>query len=189
MYQATQKYKRLFRVFPAMTVTKIGKYKNDIKVFIGKQKEMIDQREDKNHIEHKKYIADLLENDQVQEMRSFLHHAHSTCYDHCFNVSYYGYLVCRFFGLDYVSAARGGMLHDLFLYDWKTTKTPGNLHAFTHPKSALTNADLSFDLNKIERDVILKHMWPLTMTPPKYKESLIISLIDKYVTLKEVILS
>ena len=25
-------------------------------------------------------------------------------------------------GLDYVSATRGAMLHDLFLYDWRTPK-------------------------------------------------------------------
>ena len=42
-----------------------------------------------------------------------------------------------------------------------------------------------FDLNKIEQDAILKHMWPLTPIPPRYKESFIITIADKYATYKE----
>ena len=38
------------------------------------------------------------------------------------------------------------------------------------------------DLNKIEQDAILKHMWPLTVFLPKYKVSYIITLADKYAT-------
>jgi len=30
-------------------------------------------------------------------------------------------------------------------------------------------------LNEIEEDIIRKHMWPLTLVPPKYKESFIVS--------------
>ena len=40
------------------------------------------------------------------------------------------------------SAARGGMLHDLFLYDWRehSKKTGDRLHAITHPITAYRNA-------------------------------------------------
>ncbi len=33
---------------------------------------------------------------------------------------------------------------------------------------------------------ILKHMWPLTIVPPKYKESYIVAGIDKYCALMEI---
>ena len=36
-----------------------------------------------------------------------------------------------------------------------------------------------------EKDIIVKHMWPLTITPPKYKESYILTLMDKFSATKE----
>ena len=70
-----------------------------------------------------------------------------------------------------------GMLHDLFLYDWRHSKKKLNLeglHAFVHPKIALRNASELFLLNDKEKDIILKHMWPVTFfSLPKYRESYI----------------
>jgi len=37
----------------------------------------------------------------------------------------------------------------------------------------------------VERDCILRHMWPLTPVPPRYLESLIVCLTDKAVALGE----
>ena len=36
-----------------------------------------------------------------------------------------------------------------------------------------------------EKDIILKHMWPVTIKLPKYKESYIVSSVDKYCALAE----
>ncbi|MDI3478353.1 MAG: uncharacterized protein PWQ59_1878 [Thermoanaerobacterium sp.] len=130
--------------------------------------------------EYKRYIEDLLRNENVKMMNRYRHHYFTTCLDHCLNVSFYSYMICRYVGLDYVSAARGGLLHDLFLYDWRTTKLSGGKHAFRHPDIALENAVKVFDLNEIEKDIISKHMWPLTIKPPKYNESFIVCFVDKY---------
>ncbi|SHJ88130.1 uncharacterized protein SAMN02745227_00940 [Anaerobranca californiensis DSM 14826] len=130
--------------------------------------------------EYKSYIEDLLRNENVKMMNRYRHHYFTTCLDHCLNVSFYSYMICRYVGLDYVSAARGGLLHDLFLYDWRTTKLSGGKHAFRHPDIALENAVKVFDLNEIEKDIISKHMWPLTIKPPKYNESFIVCFVDKY---------
>ncbi len=81
-----------------------------------------------------------------------------------------------------------GILHDLFLYDWRNSKKELNLkgyHAFIHPKIALENASRLFKLNEKEKDIILKHMWPVTFfSLPKYKESYIITVTDKLSALK-----
>jgi len=80
------------------------------------------------------------------------------------------------------------MLHDLFLYDWRNSKKLLNLekaHAFIHPKIALENSSKLFTLNEKEKDIILKHMWPVTISLPKYKESYIITFIDKFSTIQE----
>lgn len=130
-------------------------------------------------------IKDLLELDEVKQLNNFEQHCHTSRFQHSLNVSYYSYLVCKVLGLDYRSAARGGLLHDLFLYDWREVKRPQK-HAFWHPKEALMNAERICNLNEIEKDIIVKHMWPVTIRFPKYAESYIITFVDKYCATMEV---
>lgn len=119
-------------------------------------------------------------------MKKYIQHSDITCFEHSIHVSYKSYLICRHLGLDDRSAARGGLLHDFFLYDWHNTKPRSGLHGFTHPRAALDNANKRFMLNEIEKDIIEKHMWPLTPSLPKYKESYIIVLVDKYCSFMEI---
>ena len=97
------------------------------------------------------------------------------------------YEICRILGLNAKAAARGGILHDLFLYDWHFhAKETGNyFHGLTHPRRALENAQRLFSLTDREKNIILRHMWPLTVTPPKYREAYVIVMFDKYCSLME----
>jgi uncharacterized protein len=106
--------------------------------------------------------------------------------EHSLFVAYVSFLVCKKFGWDYLSAARGGLLHDLFLYDWKKGEMHEGIHGFTHPKAACKNAealchtkDGEQELSELEKDIILKHMWPLTIRKPAYKESFVVCIADK----------
>lgn len=128
-------------------------------------------------------ISDLIANDTVKQMKNYRQHCNTSCYKHCMQVAYYTYIACKKLKLDYISATRGAMLHDLFLYDWRnkniTAVLPG-LHAFVHPIIALENAQKIFNLNDLEQDIIIKHMWPVTIKLPTYKESYIVTIMDKY---------
>lgn len=137
--------------------------------------------------EYFEFVKDLLDNDVVQEMNNFRHHYSTTCYQHCINVSYYNYLVCKKLGLNAKSAARAGLLHDLFLYDWREVekKKGEKPHGFRHPQIALDNAKEHFDIDHREEDMIVKHMWPLTIKFPKYAESYVIVMTDKYAAMLE----
>ena len=87
------------------------------------------------------------------------------------------------------AGAKAGLLHDLFLYDWHKY-SPGKgerLHGFEHPTKALKNAGKYFDITEKEGDMIAKHMFPLTVTPPKYKETFVIVLVDKFCSFNEVL--
>lgn len=126
-------------------------------------------------------IDELIKNETVQKMKNFRQHYETSCFDHCLMVSYYCYLTCKKYGLDYVSATRAGMLHDLFLYDWRKRQDDRKgLHAFTHGKTACENACKIFNLNNKEKDMITNHMWPVTLTMPKSFEGLILTFVDKY---------
>lgn len=138
--------------------------------------------------EFKEIIKEMEENETVQKLRDFVQHCNTTRYDHCREVAFYSYLLCKKYGLDYKAAARAGMLHDLFFYDWHDSKKKLNLehcHAIEHPRIALKNAKSLFLLNKKEQDIIAKHMWPVTFALPRYKESFIITFVDKYCATKE----
>ncbi len=82
---------------------------------------------------------------------------------------------------------RGALLHDFFHYDWHAQRPrSGGLHGFEHPREALENAERDFGpLTKVERDCILRHMWPLTPVPPRFTESMIVCTADKIVSLLE----
>lgn len=139
-----------------------------------------------NYKEFYEIISDIAQHPTIQEMKKYRQHYNSSCYAHCFSTAYYCFCICKKLKLDYKSAARAAMVHDLFLYDWRI-KEPGRkgFHAFRHPYIAYEKASALFDISKKERDIILKHMWPVTIIPPKYLESYILTLVDKYSALEE----
>lgn len=138
---------------------------------------------DKEFFEITKY---LINHPTVLQMKNYRQHYDTNCYDHCIEVAYWSYRFCKKHNLDYVSMARAAILHDLFLYDWRHSKAMlKGWHAFRHPQIALENALKICDLNEKEKDIILKHMWPVTFFQfPKYKESFIITIADKLSALK-----
>lgn len=131
-------------------------------------------------------VGDILQNPEYQKLGEFKHHS-SSILDHCLQVGYLSYQIGRHLGMDTAALARGGVLHDFFLYDWRSDRFRcsswadfKNSHAFRHPKIALQNAENYFDLSKREKDIILHHMWPATIIPPHYKEAYLVCAVDKY---------
>lgn len=134
----------------------------------------------KDDPEYVAIVSDLLAKPAVQKLRQYTQHHHSNRLQHSISVSYDSYRIAKRMHLDYRSTARAGLLHDLFYYDWRTTKFDLGTHAFIHPRVALRNAEKITKLNKKERDIILKHMFGATLAVPRYPESLIVSLVDDY---------
>ena len=126
-------------------------------------------------------INDIYETPEFQSMADYIQHGDITRFQHILSVAFMSYTITKEKNLDYISATRGAMLHDLFYYDWHV---PGDgshrLHGYRHPGFALRNAKALFTLSEKEENCIKRHMWPLTPTPPKYKESWIVCLSDKY---------
>jgi len=141
-------------------------------------------------LEYTHIVSDILNHTVFKELQNFFHH-NSSIYEHAKVVSYVSYKICKFLKLDYRSAARGGLLHDFFLYDWRNHSEPDlareKYHGVEHPKIALNNSLKHFSLNEVEKDIIVKHMWPLTVVPPKYQESFVVSFADKYISSREFI--
>ena len=134
---------------------------------------------DKEFLEIVQPILDLEEFNNTKFQR---HHG-ITRYDHSMNVAYITYVVTKNLKLNYKEATFAALIHDFFNDEVKDEN--GYKRLVDHPKHALKNAMRYFKLTDLQKDIIAKHMFPVTLTPPKYKESILVSLIDKYSSINE----
>ncbi|MGY3724864.1 uncharacterized protein SAMN05421767_11531 [Granulicatella balaenopterae] len=133
-------------------------------------------------------VGDLVNTDAVKKLDEITHHHVTTRFEHSASVAYVSYkLAKRFKKMDEREVSRAALLHDLFYYDWRETKFIEGSHAYVHPRIAAENAEKLMPLTDKQKDIIVKHMWPMTIALPKYKESFMVSCVDKYCALKEVI--
>lgn len=134
-------------------------------------------------------IQDLLENKSLLALDNITHHHYTTRLLHSLFVSFTSYKIAKSMNLDYVSTARAGLLHDFFQEGREEIEKLGlGSHNSAHPKIALKNAKKLTDLNEKEKDIILKHMFLATTRSgiPRFKESFVVTFVDKYCALIEV---
>lgn len=136
--------------------------------------------------------GDITHSDHFNDTKCYVQHGTMTVNSHCMNVARYSLAISN--GLEKIGVRcnrrdliRGALLHDYFLYDWHDKERIGfkHLHGFRHPKIALKNAEREYDLTDREKDIIVKHMWPLTIVPPTCKEAWIVTTADKWCSLLE----
>ena len=132
-------------------------------------------------------VGDLIYHERVLSMREIPHHPCCNCYEHSVFLSYVSYRLALLCNLHYRTAARGGLLHDLYLYNARIPGThPGN-QCFDHPVAAARNARaLCGGLTPKEENIILSHMWPLAKRRPRSKEAAVVNLADKFCATTEV---
>lgn len=132
-------------------------------------------------------IDSILKNEEYNKIGNIKHH-HNTRLDHCMKVSYYSYKLAKRFNLDVQATAKAGLLHDFYLEtikDQDNIKDKLKLYSIYHPQEAVDNSKKYFGLNDKEENIIAAHMFPLSNRIPKYKESWIVTTVDKCVALSE----
>ncbi len=140
--------------------------------------------------EYYKIVEHILQHPEFQRRKEFHHHENRSVYTHSLMVSMLSYKIAKTMHVDYVSAAIGGLLHDFYYEDWQLNINKKcklrKKHGFIHASQALANAKKYFpdDVNAKVADIIKEHMFPLTLLPPRYLESWIITVVDKYVSLE-----
>ena len=125
-------------------------------------------------------IDNIIYDKEFYKLNQIEHHG-ITRYTHSVRVSYYSYKLCKLLKLDYVDAARAGLLHDFYISKENRTTKERFLETFTHPKKAMKHALEIYGINGREADIIRSHMFPFTTSIPKYAESWIVVLVDKVV--------
>ncbi len=132
---------------------------------------------------------DILQSRNFRYTREHIQHGNMTVNNHCMNVARYSLAWSQklHINCNRRELIRGALLHDYFLYDWHDEDyiKPHKLHGFYHPGRALRNADREYQLTDRERDIIKKHMWPLTIVPPMCREGWIVTMADKWCSMME----
>lgn len=130
-------------------------------------------------------VNDILDNKEFQKLKKIKHHD-TDRFDHSLRVSYYSYLITKALRLNYKKTARAGLLHDFFLEENDKEKVSRRLDTLLkHPKFALETASKYYELSDLEKDIIISHMYPITMNPPKYLESWIVDIVDDFAAVYE----
>lgn len=142
--------------------------------------------------EYYEIVKDILNNEEFIKRKTYRHHGNITVYDHCLRVSIMAYRISKKLKLgDYKEAAIGGLLHDFYYKPWQENKEKKPFfkkHGFVHASEALENSKIYFPdyIDEKTENIILRHMFPLNIIPPKYKESWIVSISDKIVSLEAI---
>ncbi len=140
----------------------------------------------------REHAEDILESKNFKGTRAHIQHGSMTVHNHCMDVARYSLLINKKLrvGCNKHDLIRGALLHDYFLYDWHDKAYLANrqrLHGFHHPMTALKNAEKEYSLNDTQREIIKKHMWPLSVIPPMCREAWVVTAADKYCSFLETV--
>lgn len=162
-------------------------------------KKQREERRERRSARHRKLQAllrehgeDIFNSDNFKSTKAHIQHGSVTVHSHCVSVARYSLLLDSRLGIgcNKRDLIRGALLHDYFLYDWHDKAYLAHrqrLHGFHHPMTALRNAEQEYLLNDIQRDIIKKHMWPLSVVPPMCREAWVVTAADKYCSLLETV--
>lgn len=138
-----------------------------------------------NDKEYLEIVKPLLAEPSVQKLDNYIQHHFQSRLEHSIAVSYMSWRIGKRLGLNATAMARGGLLHDMFYYDWRTTKFDEGSHAYVHPRIALENAKKITEISPLEEDIIVHHMMGSTLDITRSKEAFIVSMVDKYSAVSE----
>ncbi len=135
------------------------------------------------NLEFEKIIKDIVDNIEFQQLDHELHHGISR-YGHSIRVAKSTYNIAKKLGWDYEKVTRAALLHDFFLDS--QLKDCNVLRTWCkHPLVALQNSVKYFELDDRQKNVISSHMFPSSKILPKYKESWLVTCVDKGVSFYE----
>ena len=146
-------------------------------------------KEQKEQLE--KIYQTFLNDEKIKRMINIPMHRGSNCYIHSFKVAKRA--IKRAIGthkdnINLEMVLLGAILHDYYLYDWRSDREKLRGHGKNHPHIAADNAEKDFEISEDVKKIIHSHMWPINFSEyPKTREAKIVSISDKAVTLKEVL--
>lgn len=126
---------------------------------------------------------EFLHNEKIIKMKEIPMHRGSNCYVHSFKVAKLAIKRgLRHKEVNLKTILIASILHDYYLYDWRSDRSKRKGHGSKHPYISANNAKEDFGINEEVMKIIHSHMWPLNFKEfPNSTEARIVSLADKHV--------
>lgn len=135
-------------------------------------------------IEFYNIIEDIINYYKFQKLDNELHHG-ITRYDHSLRVAKATYYVGKKLRIKKLNeTVRAALLHDYYL-DSDLQEKSSKEKLSIHPEIACHNAYKDFNITNFQQNIIRTHMFPLSKELPKYKESWLVTVMDKSVAAYE----
>ena len=126
-------------------------------------------------------------NPLIQKMKEIPMHRGSNCFIHSFKVAKFAMrkaIKRKNYHLKAILIA--SILHDYYLYDWRSDRSKKKKHGRRHPFIAEANARRDFHIDSEVSEIIKSHMWPLTIKSfPKTKEAKLVNHADNVIATRE----
>ena len=131
-------------------------------------------------------VQDIVDNKRFNKLKKELHHG-ITRYEHSMRVARWTYKVCQLLKMNQKDdVTRAALLHDFYINE-DLVSNNGTSKLREHPSVALENSKKYFKVTDIQADIIKTHMFPCNFDIPKYKESWLVSGVDKAVSTYEML--
>lgn len=134
----------------------------------------------------------ILKSKAYQDALKQKHHFRCTVGVHMMDTAYYSYKLCKILNklgikTDTDELIIACLCHDLGIVGNRYNKyKSGPECCRMHPLDSIPIADsITGGLTDKEINIIKRHMWPVTVIPPKCKEGFILTIVDKYCAICE----
>ena len=110
---------------------------------------------------------------RLNETKNYIQHGSISVYAHCVNVARMSVRIAKWLPIQVNMDALviGALLHDYFLYDWHDGKG--------------RHSEMDYTLSPRVKNIIARHMFPLTPVPPTCTEAWIVCIADKICAIEE----
>ena len=135
--------------------------------------------------------GDILDSERFKIAETVPHHGTTSVARHSMDVARYALTQCLMEKaqgreVNEEDVVRAALLHDIGMTDRGIFRSNPAKKAYSHPLRSAEIAKREFNANRVQIDAILRHMWPIAVTPPKYEEGWILISADKFCSVKEV---
>ncbi|MDO4491543.1 MAG: HD domain-containing protein [Lachnospiraceae bacterium] len=151
---------------------------------------MVRSRKDLEHI--KEVGAAIIASPEFEAARNQIHHLRGNVAAHMINTAYYSVCLCKLLNKIGISTNTDDLIisclcHDLGIVNRRNNKYVTDPDCIkNHPIESVPIAErLLGSLTSCQKDTIRTHMWPLSSSRPRYREGMILTIIDKYCSILE----
>lgn len=141
--------------------------------------------------ERPEWEEDILSSDRFEQAQLVRHHYWTSVAAHSKKTVEYALRICARLKkhgvrINEKDVVRAALLHDIGMTDQKVSRSISFRKAYLHPRKSEQIAKEEFSANEVQCNAIRRHMWPICLIPPRFREGWVVLAADKCCSLWEI---